>query len=90
MSEFTFQHDEEAKIYLLKVAEAMVNLFNISFGEAIGRINLACEGQSYLGYNLIYRESPEDSAKNLYYEEGSYWWVEEWMKENTPKPKPYP
>lgn len=90
MSEFSFSHDEQAQIYFLKVAEAMTKLFNVSFTEAIGRINKACEGQVYEGQKLIYRELPEDAAKNIYYEDAAYWWVEKWMAENTPKPKPYP
>ena len=89
MSEFTFAHDEQAQIYFLQVAEKMAKLFNIPFSEAIGRINKACDGQDYTGQKLIYRESPEDTAKNIYYEDGTYWWLDWWMAENKPKPRPY-
>ena len=90
MNEFSFPHDEEAKEYFQRVAEWMVKLFNISTEEAIGRINKVCEGQEYIGYDYIYRDNAKQTAQNFYYEEGTYWWVDEWLAENTPKPRPYP
>ena len=69
----------------------MVRLFGISRTEAIGRINKEwANSQAFLNSNLVFHEDSEELAKGIYYEDGTWWWVKEWMTENTPKAKPYP
>jgi hypothetical protein len=87
---FFFEGDERAKSYALRIARTMVRLFYIPFSEAVGRINREWKNKRIIGLNQIYRRDPEEWAKLIYYEDGTYWWVEKWMAEHTPKPKPYP
>lgn len=87
---FTFDADPDGKSYALKIARTMVRLFDIPLSEAIDRINRDWKEKTIFGPNQIYRRDPEEWAKRIYYEPGTYWWVDEWMTENTPKPKPYP
>ena len=89
-SDFTFDADERAKSYGLKIARAMVRLFDIPLSEAIGRINRDFKGKKIFGPNQFYRRDSEEWARRIYYEPGTYWWVDEWMAEHTPKPKSYP
>lgn len=67
----------------------MMNFFGISQEEAIERINRGFAGMEVVGSpeeNWLYYEMPEDQAKFIYYEVGTYWWIE-----GSPlKPKPYP
>ena len=86
----TFNADSRGKSYGLRIARTMVRLFNIRLSEAIGRVNRDWAGVNIFGSDQVYRRDPEEWAKTIYYEDGTWWWVEKWMAENTPKPKPYP
>jgi hypothetical protein len=88
--QFTFEADAEAKGFALGLARTMVRLFDISLSEAIGRINKHWNGQKLFGPLMIYHLEPDELARTIYYVDGTFWWVEEWMAEHTPKPKPYP
>ena len=88
--EFDFVTDEQAKAHYLEIVEEMINLFGISQEEAVGRINRAFAGERLVGsYEEIwwfYHEVPADEAKFIYYEPGTYWWIE-----GSPLiPRPYP
>lgn len=87
---FSFELDNRGKSFCLRIARDMMNLFNISMPEAIGRINKQWKGLKIIGENLVYHRGSEEWAKIIYYEDGTFWWVKEWMDENEPKPKPYP
>lgn len=89
-NEITVNGDERAKLFCLEIAQEMIRLFEISMSEAIGRINREFKDERIFGPNQIYRRDPEEWAKTIYYEPGTYWWIEKWMAEHTPKPKPYP
>ena len=89
-SDFTFDGDEDAKSYGLRIARTMVRLFNIPLSEAIGRINRDWKDKKIFGPDQIYRRDPEEWAKMIYYESGTFWWVEKWMAQHTLKSKPYP
>lgn len=89
-SDLSFEADAKGKSYGLRIARTMAILFNIPLSEAIGRINRDWKNVKIFGVNQVYRRSPEEWAKIIYYEPGTYWWVDEWMAEHTPKPKPYP
>ncbi len=71
---FSFQADERGKSYALRIARTIVRLFDISLDEAIGRINRQRKDQSIFGPDQIYRRDPEEWAKLIYYEEGTWWW----------------
>lgn len=86
-----FKLSDQGKTLCLRVARDMVRLFGISRTEAIGRINKEwANSQAFLNSNLVFHEDSEELAKGIYYEDGTWWWVKEWMTENTPKAKPYP
>ena len=87
---FSFDADEDGKSFGLQIARAMVDIFDISMAEAVGRINREWKNVRIYGVNQVYRREPEEWAKIIYYEVGTWWWVDKWMAENTPKPKPYP
>lgn len=91
INEITFDADEKTKLYCLKIAIEMTNIFNISMNEAIGRINNQWKkSKDFIDSGLVFHKNPISWAKTIYYEDGTWWWVEEWMAEHTPKPKPYP
>lgn len=88
---FKFKRSDEGKTLCLRVARDMVRLFDISRAEAIGRINREWKNsEKFLNSNLVFHVDSEEFAKNIYYEDGTWWWVKDWMAENTPKVKPYP
>jgi hypothetical protein len=82
--------DRRAKEYCVEIAKEMVRLFEIPLSEAIGRINREFKNERIFGPDQFYRRDPAEWAKTIYYEVGTWWWVEKWMAEHTPKPKPYP
>ena len=87
MSPFTFITDQESQTYCLEIAQEMVDTFNISEEEAIGRINNGFLNQSIVGDDLaFYHEVPEYWAKSIYYEQGVHWW----LGEEGLKPRAYP
>lgn len=86
----TINGDERAKQFCLKIAKEMTRTFGISMSEAVGRINKEWKTQKIFGDSLVYHRVSEEWAKVIYYENGTYWWVDSWMAEHTPKPKPYP
>ncbi len=87
---FTFESDEKGRSFALEIAKTMECLFDIPLVEAIGRVNREWKDVKIFGQDQVYRRYPEEWARIIYYEVGTYWWVEKWMAENTPKPKPYP
>lgn len=90
INRITINGDKRAKQYCLEIAQEMVKLSEIPMSEAIGRINREFKGKRIFGPNQFYIRYPEEWAKLIYYEDGTFWWVEKWMAEHTPKPKPYP
>jgi hypothetical protein len=88
--EFSFELDEQGKLFCSKIASDMVRLFNIPTSEAVGRINKQWKTVKIIGPSLLYHQSSDEWAKTIYYEDGTFWWVDEWMAKNTPKSKPYP
>ena len=90
VDDITVSGDERAKIFCLEIMDKMVELFGIPPTEAIGRINRHWKGQKLYGPQMIYQRDAQFWANTIYYEADAFWWVEEWMAEHTPKPKPYP
>lgn len=90
MNEILFEVDEEGREFCLNVASEMVKTFGIPMSEAVGRINKHWQGQKIIGTDIVYHRLEEEWAKIIYYEDGTWWWIEKWMAENTPKAKPYP
>ena len=88
--EFTFEHDEEGKLFCIKIAEEMVKTFGIPLPEAIGRINKELKSKRLVGRSIIYHIMAKEWARTIYYEDETFWWNAKWMAEHTPKPKPYP
>ena len=90
MDKFPCAIDEEAESFCDGIAENMANIFDIENEEAVGRINEHWKDVKIGGPNEIaYHEDAEFWAKQIYYENGTYWWQAEWMKEHNPRAKPY-
>lgn len=90
MDEISIDADERGKSFCLQIAHEMTRIFGIPISESIGRINQHWKGQKIEGSNMIYQRDPQWWAKTIYYDAGVYWWLDWWMAEHTPKPKPYP
>ncbi len=90
LNEITVDGDERAKLLCIKIAQEMMKEFGISMPEAIGRVNREWKNKRIFGPNQVYRENLEYWAKRIYYKPGTYWWVEKWLAEHIPEPKPYP
>lgn len=88
IEDLTVNANENEKLFCLEIASEMAKIFNISISEAIGRINNQWKGVRIDG--MVYHHNAESWAKTIYYENGAFWWVDEWMAKHTPKPKPYP
>lgn len=82
--------DRKAKEYCMEIAQEIVKIFDIPLSEAIGRVNREFKNDRIFGPNQIYHRDVEYWANRVYYEADTYWWVDDWMAEHTPKPKPYP
>jgi hypothetical protein len=91
MNEISFDADEETKSYCLEIANEMTKILKITMSEAIGRINNQWDkNREFISSGLIFHQDIHSWAKTIYYEDGTFWWVEDWVAENTLKPKPYP
>lgn len=90
MTNFSFAMDNETSEFFKQVATEMAKRFGISIDEAVGRVNQYWHGQIIDTNSLIFHKPPVHLAQMVYYEDGTYWWIEEWMAEHTPKPRPYP
>jgi hypothetical protein len=83
---FRFETDERAQEFCEAIANQMINLFGISIHEAIGRINREWHNNPIIGDDIIYHETEEYWAKNIYFGKASEWWL------SPPglMPKPFP
>ena len=91
MGKFPCAIDTQAETFCLRIARRMKTFFEISEDEAIGRVNEFFSNTKIGGpAEIAYHRVAEDWAKLIYYEEGTWYWVDKWMKEHTPKPRPYP
>lgn len=78
MHHFKFQTDEESYEFCVNIAKRMTELFSIPFEQAVEKINDRWAGQDALGSTcLIYHETEEYWAKDIYYGPSSNWWQQE-------------
>jgi len=83
---FEFETDAQARAFCEAIAREMVRLFTIPLDEAVGRLNCHWKGQSFSGEKeVIYHETEEFWAKEIYFEHWPQWWTVP-----DPKPRPYP
>lgn len=87
---FNFETDTESYQYFMEICEKMMELFEIDYEEAIGRINQHFKHvDKFVGDEvLIYHETDNYWAKTIYYGNDSFWWLKEGKEEL--KPVPYP
>ncbi|WP_138753541.1 hypothetical protein [Paenibacillus sinopodophylli] len=75
---FKFKTNLELEIFSLMIAQLMVDQFQISDDEAIGRISQFWEGKDLLGsIDVIYHEDCEYWANQIYYDNEPWWRVED-------------
>jgi hypothetical protein len=86
-SRLSFRTDAESEEFCGRIAYEMVRLFHISLEEAISRINRQWRGQEIVSpKTMVYHEDAVFWAKEIYFEQGSRWWLDE----SNAKAKPYP
>ena len=78
MINFKFEVDKESYEFCCQIANKMIEFFNISYEEAIDRINSRWSGQIIKGDNcIVFHEDEEYWAIAIYYTNDSYWWMTE-------------
>jgi len=89
---FKFETDEEAESFCNQIVERTVSLFNMSAEEAVARINRQWAGLPFVGSDVIYHDTAEDWAKDIYWGHESFWWIqgEERQRRNLPPLTPKP
>jgi hypothetical protein len=85
-SEFKFDVEDQLLAYCREIVQEMMSEFNISYEEALGRINNHWGGQDFNYPDTIYNQTTEYWAKRIYYKDHCKWWV----KDSKLEPKPYP
>lgn len=91
-----FPTDTELDAYCREIAGELVARFGISEEEAVGRINRDWRPRHCLGPHvyLVYHETPEYWATEIYYGKDSYWWIAPEKREHLGlgpvEPAPYP
>jgi hypothetical protein len=75
MSKFIFQGSEKAIEYCHEIAIVMQSEFNINEDEAISRINSKWSDFVLGDEDMIFHESPEFWAYDIYYGANSKWWL---------------
>ncbi len=87
MNHYSFQVNEQSRLFCDEIVSKMIQLFDISESEAMGRINRQWKGDDFLDeYDIRYHETAGYWAKDMYYGWDSFWWT------HPPnlKPTPYP
>ena len=83
---FEFETDAKSQAFCESIAGEMVRLFGISIEEAAGRISREWRNQPIIGDDIVYHETEDYWARNIYFGKDSGWW------KSPPglKPRPYP
>ncbi|WP_341278967.1 hypothetical protein [Paenibacillus sp. FSL H8-0537] len=85
MNKYHFQVSNNAEQYCDEVINEMVKLFNISYNEALGRVNRHWVGNRFDDDSLLFHMLPEEWANDIYYGVNSFWWKKE-KKDLIPLP----
>lgn len=89
MNKYIFETDAEAEAYCDKIATAMEALFAVPAAEAVARINQQWVGLVLTGNTfLLYQETPEYWANQIYWEYDSFWWIQGQDRERLGLPPP--
>ena len=93
--DFLFKTDPSSMDYLNEIVGIMIQKFNISREECVGRINQEWNHiDTLVGFELFYHELPEVWANDFYFGHDSFWWFQgdERVKRKLPllQPLPYP
>ncbi len=68
MYQFSFKTDQESYEFCTGIARKMAELFGITVEQAVEQINARWEGQDILGASLVYHETEEYWARDIYKE----------------------
>ncbi len=83
MAEYEFDVPTSERGFMRRIVATMMEIFQMSHDEAVGRINAHWAGQEFRSAGkrmVLHHESPEWWAKTIAYGSDSYWWLDE---ENT-------
>lgn len=72
--DFDIAASETVLAYCEEIANAMVEKFRIEPDEAVGRINEIWGGRPFWSEELLFHETPQYWAFDIYYGHDSYWW----------------
>jgi len=93
MEIFKFKTTQSSENYCFEISRHMVEEFNITHEEAVGRINDVWDGIDWEDdiesedYDWRYHELPREWAFIIYFGHESFYWLKD--KSEIP-PKPYP
>lgn len=86
-TDFEFNLDEKGQEFCNEIVNVMVDQFQITEEEAVGRINKQWSNTEIMGECcMAYHESPEFWAYKIYFGPNSPWWA----RKGDPELKPIP
>ncbi|WP_432776584.1 hypothetical protein AAFJ72_07105 [Brevibacillus gelatini] len=87
MYNFKFKIDEKGRGFCNDIVNVMVDNFQITKEEAVGRINEHWSNTEIVGeYCMVYHELPEFWGYEIYFGSNSRWWARKDDPELKPKP----
>lgn len=85
MSKYSFKLSADAEHYCDRIVNEMITLFQISYEEALGRMNRHWSGNSFGDYCMLFHMFPNEWANEIYYGGDSFWWKKD-KKDLKPLP----
>ena len=74
MNSYEFHVDEDGRAFCDEVVSKMEEMFGISNGEALGRVNRQWKGVDFVFQDLRYHEPSEFWASDIFFGPASEWW----------------
>lgn len=86
MINFQFEYNKKGYEFCLEIADKMVELFNITYEEAVDRINSQWHDIPLIDDDdIVYHDDAEQWANVIYYREDSGWYDPELKEKLHPK-----
>ncbi|XID93390.1 hypothetical protein ACF3MZ_02310 [Paenibacillaceae bacterium WGS1546] len=82
---YNFKVSTKAEQYCDAIMNEMLTRFNISFNEALKRMNRHWSGNSFDDVGMLFHMLPEEGANEIYYGADSFWWKKD-KKDLKPLP----
>lgn len=86
MGKYLFESSSKVEDYCDRIVSELVNLFNISKEEAIGRVSFKWSKMDFIDDDSMrFHMLPEEWAYDIYYGANSFWWKKD-IKDLLPLP----